>query len=356
MTTSRDPVDPRSQIPVTAIRHMLDGRTWPIPETGTVYVGSDPTKSLITVDGANISARHVALSRAGCQLRVRSVGTNPPRYRNVTFLDLDLPAGERFRVNDLTLLLLMSKGLLGIDDALAFLFGASDHKTMNGVAALALDDQALVITGDGSVAARVLALQLHSASTRPDRAFLVLDKHVAGDDLFYFLHRHGRATIFVNLCDADELDLEPVWRFASVRPALVRLVFHATSTKMAQRWLPRDVLEDSRQIKLRGLDEATESRVEMAHRVLRAQGVEKALDHLPAEVVDRVLHSDEVQTIGDLWWAPLRLAALIKKDGNVLAATGLLNEWGCPHGRKALDTWLFKLALDPRELARLGKA
>jgi hypothetical protein len=125
---------------------------------------------------------------------------------------------------------------------------------------------------------------------------------------------------------------------------------------MAQRLLPRDVLEDSRHIKLRSLHEATESRLDMARRVLKAQRMEKALDHLPAEVVDRVLHSDEVQTMGDLWWAPLRLAALSKKEGNVLAATGLLNEWGCPHGRKALDSWLFRLKLDPRKLAAVGAA
>src|SRR5689334_6043822 len=146
MATRSEGFDPRDDVPVVALRHMLHGQTWLLSHL-PAFAGTDATRRAIVLSGDTISERHLELVPSGGRLQVRSVGKNRLRYRAASQLDIELPAGEWIALSRDCQLLLMSAAMLTEVRAAEFFLGIDRPPAVSRLLSLATDDRPVLLHG-----------------------------------------------------------------------------------------------------------------------------------------------------------------------------------------------------------------
>jgi len=239
-----------------------------------------------------------------------------------------------------------------------FFLGIDNHYEISLLLFAAGRRQPLQLVGGAGTAPEILARRVHRMASRPAGGFLVVDKEISGYDIRIFMNRHRDITAFVDLrSKPDELDLVSIRELAMVNGAAIQFVFAAPTASYIERWLPgvmvahriKGARTDFEVAKLR---QRCEDRRVLAELVLEAHAMKAKIRTFDPQELARVLHHPATRTLGDLWHAPLRLAALAQTDGSVTPALDLLSKWGCDEKRMTLDDWVYRLEIDMTKMCR----
>jgi len=348
-TTTEDGLFARG--PIIALRDRLRGTHRPLvwPDDGRIYVGSDRMCNIVLAD-ESIAGMQLELRRSdnAGTLVARSVGRRRVRTRGITLVDFELHVGHYLEVSPSLHLLMMSAAMIHEVEALEFFLGIGNHLAVSDL--LYASNGPVLLVGSTRPAREILARRLHLALSLDADAFMSgIPEGATASAWRAALARPWIKTAFVDTTDADRLEPDPPSDSDLVKPPM--LMFGAPSVADAQRVLPPEVTAVMPLFALRELDARQDARASLAGRVLGLHGLTGApeLNAAAREMIARVIEHPEVDSLDDLWLAPVRLVALFREKGNAAGAKRLLAAWGYDESGD-LNRWIHKVGIDRRIL------
>jgi hypothetical protein len=318
---------PPTRARVGALRHVVTGQTWPLPDLPTIALGAAPACDVRIAD-VGVSATHARLERTTTGWRLHDGS------RNGTFLGgqraavFDLEVGTRFDLAR-TPLMAISATMQGTADPLAVYLGLDQPAAISNALLAGHREATIVIIGPPGNGQRDLARLLHHVSGRGHQAV-----ELEGPDAARRWQHHRATPAATAYLDLHGVALaEPI---AAARAALLgdrrwRWILAAASESQACSALRVPHVRDAHLIVLPRLDDRTDDRRALVDRLF-AQVAPVTLAMLPAKTARILLATRGFASLDEL-------RSLVRQVAT-LALTGV-----SPNGAQRLGLHLEHLAL-----------
>jgi hypothetical protein len=287
---------PAARDAVVAIRHLVTGQTWPLPELPAITLGAAPECDVRIAD-IGVSAAHARLARTATGWRLHDVS------RNGTFLGgqraavFDLEVGTRFDFAR-TPLVAISAAMRGAADPLAVYLGLDQPAAISNALVASDREATLVIVGPRGNGQRDLARLLHHVSARRGQPAIELDDHEAARR--WQSHRATPAAMaYLDLQSVALADPVSAARAALLGDRRWRWIVAAGSESQACSALRVPHLRDAHLIVLRRLDERADDRRALVDRLF-AQVAPVTVAMLPEKAARILLAPRRYATLDEL--------------------------------------------------------
>jgi hypothetical protein len=327
MPTALLPMPP-TRARVVALRHVVTGQTWPLPDVPTLTLGAAPDCDVRIAD-VGVSGAHARLARTATGWRLHDAS------RNGTFLGgqraavFDLEVGTRFDLAR-TPLMAISATMQGSVDPLAVYLGLDQPAAISSALLAGHREATIVIIGPPGNGQRDLARLLHHVAGRGVQPAVELEGPDAARRWQY--HRATpAATAYLELHTVALA--EPI---AAARAALLgdrrwRWILAAASEYQACSALRVAHVRDAHLIVLPRFDDRTDDRRALVDRLF-AQVAPVTLAMLPAKTARILVATRPYASLDEL-------RSLVRQVAT-LALTGV-----SPNGAQRLGLHLEHLAL-----------
>jgi len=332
--------------PIAAIRNMVKGDLVNVAKQVVIRIGRS-LRSHVVIEHPNVSRRHAEITQLGPVYRVASVGKNPVLLLGTPVLEGRAQSGDWIQVTEKHLLLLLSQPMVDSTPALEFFVGHTSPVEVSRLLQQATTERPLLLVGHARNACDHLAREIHRVSRRSRKPFIVANPQ-SGRTLADEIEAASGGSIYVDLEDCRELDLDAVQAAALATPPPVRVILGASSAHVLRERIP----ELDRLVAVFRVPDLAHrpDRMALAARALAAHGLEVATDQIGVDVLRYVVHHDSVHNLGQVWQAPVRLAALVETKGVISSANDLLRRWGHRQGENTLGDWIRRLEIDTKAL------